>query len=51
MGAVAAYVYKDVTTERPADYWELYEFFGSSYQPSKCLAFYFLRAHLDYGTT
>jgi hypothetical protein len=25
MGAVAAYVYNDVTTERPADYWELYD--------------------------
>ena len=25
MGAVAAYVYDDVTTERPADYWELYD--------------------------
>jgi hypothetical protein len=24
MGAVAAYVYDDVTTERPADYWEIY---------------------------
>jgi len=25
MGAVATYVYDDVTTERPADYWELYD--------------------------
>jgi hypothetical protein len=25
MGEVAAYVYDDVTTERPADYWELYD--------------------------
>jgi hypothetical protein len=25
MGEVAAYVYNDVTTERPADYWELYD--------------------------
>jgi hypothetical protein len=25
MGAVAAYVYNDVTTERPADYWELFD--------------------------
>jgi hypothetical protein len=25
MGAVAAYVYNDVTTERSADYWELYD--------------------------
>jgi hypothetical protein len=24
MGAVAAYVYDDVNTERPADYWEIY---------------------------
>jgi hypothetical protein len=24
LGAVAEYVYNDVTTERPADYWELY---------------------------
>jgi hypothetical protein len=24
MGAVAAYVFDDVTTERPVDYWELY---------------------------
>jgi hypothetical protein len=24
MGALAAYVYDDVTTARPADYWELY---------------------------
>ncbi len=24
MGAVATYVYDDVTTERPADYWEIY---------------------------
>jgi hypothetical protein len=24
LGAVAEYVYDDVTTERPADYWELY---------------------------
>jgi hypothetical protein len=24
LGAVAQYVYDDVTTERPADYWELY---------------------------
>jgi hypothetical protein len=23
-GSVAAYIYDDVTTERPADYWELY---------------------------
>jgi hypothetical protein len=25
LGSVAAYVYNDVTTERPADYWELYD--------------------------
>jgi len=25
LGEVAAYVYDDVTTERPADYWELYD--------------------------
>jgi hypothetical protein len=25
LGAMAAYVYTDVTTERPADYWELYD--------------------------
>jgi len=25
LGAVAGYVYDDVTTERPADYWELYD--------------------------
>ena len=25
MGAVAAYVYDDMTTERPADYWEFYD--------------------------
>jgi hypothetical protein len=25
MGAVAAYVYDDMTTERPVDYWELYD--------------------------
>lgn len=25
MGAVAAYVYDDVSTERPADYWEFYD--------------------------
>jgi hypothetical protein len=25
LGAVAAYVYADVTTERPADYWEIYD--------------------------
>jgi hypothetical protein len=25
LGTVAAYVYGDVTTERPADYWELYD--------------------------
>ena len=25
LGALAAYVYDDVTTERPADYWELYD--------------------------
>ena len=25
MGAVAAYVYDDVTTKRPVDYWELYD--------------------------
>ena len=24
MGAVAAYVYDDVTTQRPTDYWEIY---------------------------
>jgi hypothetical protein len=24
-GAVAVYIYDDVTTERPADYWELYD--------------------------
>ena len=24
LGAVAAYVYDDVTTKRPADYWEIY---------------------------
>lgn len=25
LGALVAYVYDDVTTERPADYWELYD--------------------------
>jgi hypothetical protein len=25
LGGVAEYVYNDVTTERPADYWELYD--------------------------
>ena len=25
LGALAAYVYNDMTTERPADYWELYD--------------------------
>jgi len=25
LGTMAAYVYTDVTTERPADYWELYD--------------------------
>ena len=25
MGTVAAYVYDDVTTERPVDYWEIYD--------------------------
>ncbi len=25
LGAVGAYVYDDITTERPADYWELYD--------------------------
>ena len=25
LGTVAAYVYGDVTTERPADYWEIYD--------------------------
>jgi hypothetical protein len=25
LGSIAAYVYDDVTTERPADYWELYD--------------------------
>jgi hypothetical protein len=25
LGTLAAYVYDDVTTERPADYWELYD--------------------------
>ena len=25
LGTIAAYVYTDVTTERPADYWELYD--------------------------
>ena len=25
LGSVVAYVYNDVTTERPADYWELYD--------------------------
>ena len=25
LGTLAAYVYTDVTTERPADYWELYD--------------------------
>jgi hypothetical protein len=25
LGAVAAYVYDDVSTERPVDYWELYD--------------------------
>ena len=25
LGAMAAYVYTDVTTERPADYWEIYD--------------------------
>src|ERR1700758_2580128 len=25
LGAVAGYVYDDITTERPADYWELYD--------------------------
>jgi len=25
LGTLAAYIYKDVTTERPIDYWELYD--------------------------
>ncbi len=25
LGTLAAYVYSDVTTERPVDYWELYD--------------------------
>jgi hypothetical protein len=25
LGTIAAYVYEDVTTQRPADYWELYD--------------------------
>jgi hypothetical protein len=29
MGAVAAYVFDDVTTERPVDYWELYNSEGN----------------------
>jgi hypothetical protein len=29
IGAVAAYVYSDVTTERPADYWEVYDIEGN----------------------
>jgi hypothetical protein len=29
MGAVAAYVYNDVTTHRPADYWEIYDTEGN----------------------
>jgi hypothetical protein len=28
LGSVAVYVYDDVTTERPADYWELYDHDG-----------------------
>jgi hypothetical protein len=29
LGALAGYVYDDVTTERPADYWELYDTKGN----------------------
>jgi hypothetical protein len=29
LGLVAAYIYDDVTTERPADYWEFYDNQGS----------------------
>jgi hypothetical protein len=29
LGALAGYVYDDVTTERPADYWELYDTEGN----------------------
>jgi hypothetical protein len=29
LGALAGYVYDDVTTERPADYWELYDSEGN----------------------
>ena len=49
MGAVAAYVYNDVTTERPADYWELYDKEGNLLAVSWFDKFGIQRTAIDRG--
>jgi len=49
MGTVAAYVYNDVTTERPADYWELYDKEGNLLAVSWFDQFGIQRTAIDRG--
>ena len=49
MGAVAAYVYDDVTTERPTDYWEIYNQEGELLAASWFDSFGIRRTAVDRG--
>ena len=49
IGTVAAYVYDDVTTERPADYWELYNQDGELLAVSSFDRFGIRRTAVDRG--
>ena len=49
LGALAAYVYDDVATERPADYWELYDTQGNLLALSWFDRFGIKRTALDRG--
>jgi hypothetical protein len=49
MGAVAAYVFDDVTTERPVDYWELYSKEGNLLAVSWFDKFGIQRTAIDRG--
>ena len=49
MGAVAAYVYDDVSTERPTDYWEIYNQEGELLAASWFDSFGIRRTAVDRG--
>ena len=49
MGAVAAYVYDNVTTERPTDYWEIYNQEGELLAASWFDSFGIRRTAVDRG--